>query len=286
MFKKYGVEYSFQSKEVREKGKTKCIEKYGVDNPSKSKDIIDLKKQNLLLNGELKYNKLYLNNLLKNNNANTDIEYNEITLGRESEITFKCACGIKFTKIYRVIEKYGAFCEKCQANHAKEKSIETNMKNRGVPYSMQDPSVIEKVRLSNFERWGGHPMQNSEIIDKCFKNSHKYKEYTFPSGRIDLIQGYENWGLDDLLKNAIPEEDIITGRNIEHKFPYYNEGDHRYYPDIFIPSQNKFIEVKSTYTYEADKEVVLLKQKAVKDAGHFCEIWIYTDKGEKVDCIV
>jgi hypothetical protein len=77
-----------------------------------------------------------LNNLLKNNNANTDIEYNEITIGRESEITFKCACGIKFTKIYRVIEKYGAFCEKCQANHGKEKSIETNMKNRGVPYSM------------------------------------------------------------------------------------------------------------------------------------------------------
>ena len=182
---------------------------------------------------------------------------------------------------------YGAFCESCQDIHAKEQSIETNMKNRGVPYSMQDPSVIEKVKLSNFERWGGHPMQNSEIMDKCFKNSHKYKEYPFPSGRIDLIQGYENWGLDDLLKNAIPEEDIITSRNIEHKFYYYyKEGEHRYYPDIFIQSQNKFIEVKSTYTYEVDKEVVLLKQKAVKDAGYYCEIWVYNDKGEKIECIL
>ena len=284
---KYGVEHSFQSKEIREKGKEKMLTNLGVDNPSKSKDIIKLKKKKLLLNGELKYSKLYLDELLKNNNATTDAEYNEITLGRESEITFKCSCGKESKKIFRVIEKCGAFCESCQSIHAKEKSIETNMKNRGVPHTMQDPSVIEKVTLSNFKRYGGHPMQNSEIMDKCFKNSHKYKEYPFPSGRIDLIQGYENWGLDDLIKNAISEEDIITSRNIKHKFYYDKQGKcARYYPDIFIPSQNKFIEVKSTYTYEVDKEVVLLKQKAVKDAGHFCEIWIYNDKREKVECIL
>ena len=284
---KHGVENPLQSKEIRDKGIETMLKNLGVDNPSKSKDIIRLKKQNSLSKGKVKYENSFLDDLLKKNNATTDIEYDEITLGRESDITFKCSCGKECTKIYRVIEMYGAFCESCQDIHAKEQSIETNMKNRGVPYSMQDPSVIEKVKLSNFERWGGHPMQNSEIMDKCFKNSHKYKEYPFPSGRIDLIQGYENWGLDDLLKNAIPEEDIITSRNIEHKFYYYyKEGEHRYYPDIFIPSQNKFIEVKSTYTYEVDKEVVLLKQKAVKDAGYYCEIWVYNDKGEKIECIL
>jgi hypothetical protein len=30
----------------------------------------------------------------------------------------------------------------------------------------------------------------------------------------------------------------------------------------------------------------LLKQKAVKDAGYNCEIWVYNSKGEKVECIV
>lgn len=283
---KYGVKSSLQSKEVRDKGKKTMLKTLGVENPSQSKDIIQLKKQNLLLSGEVKYTKSYLDELLKNNNAYATTEYYDITLGRESKIKFTCSCKNECTKIFRVIEKYGAFCESCQDIHAKEQSIETNMKNRGVPYSMQDHSVIEKVKLSNLERWGGHPMQNSEIMDKCFKNSHKYKEYHFPSSRIDLIQGYENWGLDELLKNAIPEKDIITSRNIEQKFYYYKEKEHRYYPDIFIPSQNKFIEVKSIYTYEDDKEVVLLKQKAVKDAGHFCEIWIYNSKGEKVECIV
>jgi hypothetical protein len=33
-------------------------------------------------------------------------------------------------------------------------------------------------------------------------------------------------------------------------------------------------------------ENVLLKQQAVKDAGFYCEIWIYNSKGEKVEYIV
>ena len=297
---KYGKEYPLQSKEVRDKVKETTLKNLGVDNPSKSKNIIQLKKQNLLLSGEVKYTKSYLDKLLKKNNATTDIEYNEITLGRESEITFKCYCGKECTKIFRVIEKYGAFCESCQDIHAKQKSIDTNMKNRGVPYSMQDPSVKEKVKFTNLERFGGHPMQDSKTMNKCFKNSHKFKKYPLPSGRIDLIQGYEPYALDELLQNGIQEEDIITSMNIQHEFYYDKEGKSfkkgegsRYYPDIFIPSQNKFIEVKSTYTYEAKLEVVLLKQKAVKDAGYRCEIWIYKEKqingikiGEKVECIL
>ena len=285
---KYGVKSPLQSKEVRDKGKKTMLKTLGVENPSQSKDIIQLKKQNLLLSGEVKYTKSYLDELLKNNNAYTTTEYDDVTLGRESEITFTCSCKNECTKIFRVIEKCGAFCKKCQAVHGKEQSIETNMKNRGVPYSMQDPSVIEKVKSTNHERWGGHPMQNSEIMDKCFKNSHKYKEYLFPSGRIDLIQGDEPYAIDELLQNGISEEDIITGRNIESKFYWYDkEGKgHRYYPDIYIKSLNKYIEVKSTYTYEVDKENVLLKQKAIKDAGFPCHIWVYNNEKEKVECIL
>jgi hypothetical protein len=285
---KHGVENPLQSKEIREKGKETMLKTLGVENPSQSKQIIELKKQNSLSKGKVKYENTFLDSLLKKNNATTDIEYDEITLGRESEITFKCCCGKECTKIYRVIEMYGAFCEKCQAIHGKEQSIETNMKNRGVPHSMQDPSVIEKVKLSNFERWGGHPMHNAEIAEKALKNSLSKKVYTYPSGRNDNIQGYENWALDELLKNDTPEEDIITGRKEVPEIRYIGEDgkEHRYYVDIYIPSQNKCIEVKSTYTYDSDNVKVLLKQKAVKDAGYLCEIWIYNDKGEKLECIL
>ena len=290
---KYGKEHPQQSKEVRDKVKETTLKNLGVDNPSKSKDILNLKRQNSLTNGNVVYTISYLNELLKNNNAVTISEYNDLTLRRETEIKFKCSCGNENIKTFITIKKNGAFCENCQDIHAKEKSIETNMKNRGVPYCMQDPSVKEKVESTNLERWGGPPMQNAEIMDKCFRHSHKYKNYTFPSGRIDTIQGYENYGLDDLLEDGILEEEIITDGKKMPEIYYTDKGiKHRYFPDIFIPSQNKFIEIKSTYTYDSDKERVLLKQKAAKYSGYLCEIWIYVEKiekgkkGKKVECIL
>ena len=59
---------------------------------------------------------------------------------------------------------------------------------------------------------------------------------------------------------------------------------HRHFVDIFIPSQNKCIEVKSTWTYQLKN--VLLKKQAGKQLGYNYEIWIYNSKGEKVECIV
>ena len=41
----------------------------------------------------------------------------------------------------------------------------------------------------------------------------------------------------------------------------------RYYPDIFIPAENKLIDVKSDYTMSVDVEVNNLKAKACIDQG-------------------
>ena len=39
----------------------------------------------------------------------------------------------------------------------------------------------------------------------------------------------------------------------------------------------------STWTAKK-KDCIFLKQRAVKDAGYKCEIWVYNTKGEKVEC--
>lgn len=39
MFRKYGVEYSFQSEEVKEKSKRTCLEKYGVEYATQNSEI-------------------------------------------------------------------------------------------------------------------------------------------------------------------------------------------------------------------------------------------------------
>jgi hypothetical protein len=62
--------------------------------------------------------------------------------------------------------------------------------------------------------------------------------------------------LQELIENNINEIDIITGaKNVPTI--WYDDSDgkkHRHYVDIFIPSQNKCIEVKSTWTAEKKKD--------------------------------
>ena len=53
---------------------------------------------------------------------------------------------------------------------------------------------------------------------------------------------------------------------------------------IFLfPSQNKCIEVKSTWTFKKQKEIVLLKKIAAKELGYLYEIWVYDNKGNKAE---
>lgn len=107
-----------------------------------------------------------------------------------------------------------------------------------------------------------------------------------PSGKLIKIQGYEHFALDILLKTK-SENDIETYVRNMPKIWYIGEDGkkHRYYPDIFIKSENKFIEVKSTYTFEQEKNKNLLKQKATKDLEHKHEFWIISNKGEILNII-
>ncbi len=61
---------------------------------------------------------------------------------------------------------------------------------------------------------------------------------------------------------------------------------HRHYVDIFIPSLNKCIEVKSTWTIKNKKANIFNKQKAAKELGYEYEIWVYDNKGNKVETFI
>ena len=197
-----------------------------------------------------------------------------------------------------------------QSDKVKEKIRQTNYKTYGVEYGLQSEEVKEKSRLTNLEKYGfenplqreeikekckqtclkkygvEYPSQNNEIYEKMNKMSYYLKEYILPSGITIKIQGYENYALDELLQNEnINELDIITGsKNVP--IIWYNDEtgkNHRHYVDIYIPLQNKCIEIKSTWTFKKQKEVVFLKQTAAKNLGYLYEIWVYDDKGNKVE---
>ncbi len=60
---------------------------------------------------------------------------------------------------------------------------------------------------------------------------------------------------------------------------------HKHYVDIFIPSQNRCIEVKSTWTIKQNEKAIFQKQNAAKEAGYLYEIWVYDNKGNKINLI-
>ena len=57
---------------------------------------------------------------------------------------------------------------------------------------------------------------------------------------------------------------------------------HVYFPDFFIKSENKIIEVKSLWTLTLKRGNVKEKADATVKAGYKYEIWVYNDKKVKV----
>jgi hypothetical protein len=128
-------------------------------------------------------------------------------------------------------------------------------------------------------------MQNIDFMDRYQKNLKKHKKYIFPSGNIRHVQGYEHFALNDLLK-LYNEDEIKTNRKDIPRIKYINNNKEKYYfPDIYLPLINKIIEIKSTWTYKCDIEIIKLKKIATELLEYDYEIWIYDNKGNKIKVI-
>ena len=90
-----------------------------------------------------------------------------------------------------------------------------------------------------------------------------------------MLLGFENQALDELLEDYKEHEIFTDIKDIPEIWYTLNSTNKRYYPDIYIPKDNIIIEVKSTYTYEADIEKNLAKEKACKKAGFNFKFLIY-----------
>jgi hypothetical protein len=253
--KKYGVEYSFQSEQVKDKIKETCIERYGVENASQNRDVRN------------KYTKTCLEKY--------GVEH--VSQGDDYKQKYKST----------ILKKYGVK-HISQNEDIKKKKIETSLKHYGVKYPIQHEDIKQKRIETSLKKYGvKYPIQHPEVLDKNIKSNYKTKQYIFSSGRIEHIQGYEHFALDQLINEEfINENDIIVGcKNVPTIWYIGNDGkNHRHYVDIFIPTQNRCIEVKSTWTAEKNKHNIYLKQQAAKDLGYNYEIWVYNEKEEKISC--
>jgi len=261
----------------------------------------------------MKYDYQTLTEFCEEHNVVLCEDYSLVHLTRETMINGICKtenCNNSFTKGFRALLNYNGYCKDCVTKIGKEKAKQTCLEKYGVEYSTQSKEVQDKMKktlLLNYgvehisyskeikdktkktclEKYGVEvPSQCAEIMEKVSKNAYKLKEYKFPSGRIERVQGYEPFALYELINNVlIYENDIFIGAK---KVPtiWYNDENckkHRHYVDIFIKSENKCIEVKSTWTVQKKKDNIFLKQNAAKELGYKYEIWVYDSKGNRVE---
>jgi len=264
----------------KENGKAKIIEtnikKYGVDNPMKNEEIKDNESKTIMS----KYGVLHNSQSeeIKNKKRNTYIN----NYGFDSHL--KCQEIRDQIKATNLI-KYGA--ENPQQNQEiKNKCYETNLKKYGSKHFSQTNEFKNKVIQTNLEKYGvPHHSQNAEVSENMIKHAYNKKQYKLPSGKIILLQGYENFMLDYLLLvENIDENDIITNRTDVPEIWYLDKNgkNRRHYVDFYITSQNKCIEVKSNWTNQS-KNNVTEKQEYAKKMGLLYEIWIFDKNGKILD---
>lgn len=254
--KKFGHKFVFHNKEIKAKMDKTNIEKYGSTSPMQNKNI-------------------------KAKRDETNIErYGSKSVFQNEKIKEK--------KYNTNMKKYGVK-HVMQNEDIKAAAINTSIKRYGTKFPNQNNEVRKKIENTVMQRYGvTHIMHNAEIAEKAGKagkNAFKPKEYTLPSGEVIKVQGYEPFALDKLINDEeVNEEDLITDRTKVPEIWYNYDGDrHRYYTDIFIESQNRCIEVKSTYTFNIEKERIFCKHEAVKNAGFKSEIWVFDKKGNIVE---
>lgn len=142
------------------------------------------------------------------------------------------------------------------------------IKNHGHEFKHTN-ETIERIKLTKIKKYGS-----------VMASTAQYREYVFPSGKVVKIQGHEDLAIDKLMETHT-EDDLFVGRLEIEKccgiFEYYDSYDdrnHIYYPDIYVKSENKLIEVKSPFTYRMHERVNVLKKQCVLDKGYGFEFWI------------
>jgi hypothetical protein len=180
-------------------------------------------------------------------------------------------------------QKYG--------NHLFNNSTVSQLKNKNK--SIEEKNIINaKRRSTNLKRYGVENCFLRKTIQKVNKGNASLKEYTLPSGKIIKVRGYEPQTLNILFSLGYTESDIIvldmSPGILTEEFTYVNNNKHkaRYYPDIYIPKENKIIEVKSRWWWDGkgrEKYIARLsnnlkKRQSVLAKGFLYEVWLFEEK--------
>ena len=162
-----------------------------------------------------------------------------------------------------------------QSAAVQEQMKRTCLERYGHEYHMQSAQSKEKIRKSFQSHYGvDHYHQTSESRRTWKSSDFKTKTVSF-NGVVFQCQGFEHHALDWMIrvKNIKPRH-ILQDHEADLAIWYRHRGrDRRYFPDFYLPKENRAVEVKSYWTLfgSHDSDTYRINQKkrqATLAAGH------------------
>lgn len=183
-------------------------------------------------------------------------------------------------KEFKPVRSTAQFCSAVCARRNKINNPEFLSKlSAGCQKRSQNPEYLKRLSEAAIARWEdtafrdkmNNIFSSDEWIEKCSESYLTY-DYVFPSGRIERVQGYEGKALDFLLQEHTEEDIIVNKKKIRERIGVitYVDSNHsvrRYIPDIYVPSKNLVVEVKSEWTFEVQRETNEKKKHACISKG-------------------
>lgn len=143
----------------------------------------------------------------------------------------------------------------------RNKMKNTNIEKYGTECVFQSEVIKEKIKQTFLNRYGvDHPMKNREIFEKA--QSSSYHRYKYKESELNYQGSYE---LDFIKHCEFLKLNIENGPSIKYNM---SNKDRIYYSDFYIPEYNLICEVKSSYTMSDDYEENLAKSKYSLSAGY------------------
>ena len=189
---------------VRERKKT-CIEKYGVDNPKKSKEILSIEKENILK----KWNGAHYMN-----DKSVRKKFNETMMGN---------WGVEWAQQSSIINKKSI--EKFNENENKKEIIEKRalkIKNK----SADEKILIQEKRKDNLiDKWGNLDLFYKHVSNKVREKSIQNYSLDHHLSHPDIIKKRTNTYTESRIskvKNSLPDHiKYISRNNNDNKTDYY-----------------------------------------------------------------
>ena len=200
---KYGVDNPFKAKQVREKIEATNISKYGVENPFMNEGIkTKIKETNIIKYG---VENPFMNEDIKAKIKETNLKKYNVDNPQKSEL-------IKVKTKKTLLDRYGVEYA-MQSEAVKNKSKDTCMLHYGVEYSLQSHEVIGKIKNTLLNKYGVDNVSLvNEVVDKrkntCLKlygvtSTMQLQDVKDKSRHTAFVKSFSNLFSSEKFKNVV-----------------------------------------------------------------------------------